>query len=66
MFANSSSLTLHGDGIWDALGYGYDIMGELYSTVNTFDAPIIDVSRFNTDYPNRITTPTYTYGHTVK
>ncbi|MFW0718121.1 MAC/perforin domain-containing protein [Pedobacter sp. N23S346] len=60
---NHKNLAIHGDGRWDLLGYGYDMTGELFASANASDAAIIDVDRFNTDYPNRINTPTDTYGY---
>jgi len=60
---NHKNLAIHGDGKWDLLGYGYDITGELFASANASDAAIIDVDRFNTDYPNRINTPTDTHGY---
>ncbi|MDQ0641811.1 hypothetical protein QF042_005376 [Pedobacter sp. W3I1] len=60
---NHNALAIHGDGKWDLLGYGYDMTGELFASSNASDAAIIDVDRFNTDYPNRINTPTDTYGY---
>lgn len=60
---NHKNLAIAGDGKWDLLGYGYDMTGELFASSNASDAAIIDVDRFNTDYPNRINTPTDTYGY---
>jgi len=63
LFSNKNNLAIHGDGTWDLLGYGYDITGELFASANASDAAIIDVAAFNSAYPNRINTPTDTYGY---
>lgn len=60
---NHKNLAIAGDGKWDLLGYGYDMTGELFSNGNASDAPVIDVDRFNTDYPNRINTPSDSHGY---
>jgi hypothetical protein len=60
---NHKNLAIQGDGEWDLLGYGYDMTGELFSSNSVSDAAIIDVGKFNADYPNRINTPTGTHGY---
>lgn len=42
-----------GDGLYDVLGYGYDVTGE-YANSSASRSMVIDVDRFKTDYPNRV------------
>ncbi|MDR6785981.1 hypothetical protein ABIE26_004549 [Pedobacter africanus] len=53
-----------GDGMWDLLGYGLDVTDDMQGQNSTSDAPIIDILRFKTDFPNSRTEITSTsYGY---
>jgi hypothetical protein len=42
-----------GDGMWDLLGYGLDVTGDMLNSSSISDAPIFDMNRFATDYLSR-------------
>lgn len=62
LLGNHKNLAVAGDGKWDLLGHGYDMTGELFERENASDVSIIDIDRFNLDYPGRIVTPTDSKG----
>ncbi|MFC5282701.1 hypothetical protein [Pedobacter alpinus] len=43
------------DGVWDVLGYGYDVTGD-YANINDTKLPIIDVTRLKSERPDVIGT----------
>lgn len=49
-----------GDGVWDRLGYGLDVTGDILRLNTTSDSPIFDVKRFANDNPTRIDVSTTT------
>lgn len=51
-----------GDGVWDRLGYGLDVTGDILRLNTTSDSPIFDVKRFANDNPTRIDVSTTTEG----
>jgi len=59
---NHQNLAIAGDGKWDLLGHGYDVMGEFLERTTASKVPVIDVDRFYADYPTKIVTPTDTKG----
>ena len=59
---NHENLAIAADGKWDLLGHGYDVTGELFARESASDVSIIDIDRFNSDYPGRIVTPTDSKG----
>ncbi|SDH32658.1 MAC/Perforin domain-containing protein [Pedobacter terrae] len=62
LIGNHKNLAIAGDGKWDLLGHGYDVTGELFERESASDVSIIDIDRFNIDYPGRIVTPTDSKG----
>ncbi|NCD70359.1 MAC/perforin domain-containing protein [Mucilaginibacter agri] len=44
-----------GDGLWDVLGYGYNVLGE-YANPNASTFKVLDIDRLQADYPDRVET----------
>lgn len=54
-----------GDGLYDLLGYAYDITGPLLENDNASDVPIIDVKKFANENPGKIDDPTSSKGDRI-
>ncbi|AIM38682.1 hypothetical protein KO02_19750 [Sphingobacterium sp. ML3W] len=70
---NANNQAAAGDGIYDVLGYGYDVTGEYLSLKSISYTPVLDMKRLATDHLDKINTPTtgsgdgrYFYGATAK
>ncbi|MCC8408980.1 MACPF domain-containing protein [Mucilaginibacter sp. UR6-1] len=50
-----------GDGVYDVLGYGYDVSGDYLSAVSV-KSPVLDIAKYERDFKSRIITGTPSYG----
>ncbi|QIK54958.1 MAC/Perforin domain protein [Dysgonomonas sp. HDW5B] len=50
-----------GDGLYDVLGYGYDVMGEYLHPLSVKN-PVLDVQKYKTDFASRLIVGTPTWG----
>lgn len=51
-----------GDGKYDALGYGYDATEEYLHPLSVRN-PVLDIGKYEHDFPNRVQTPSASYGY---
>lgn len=59
---NHNNLASAGDGLYDLLGYGYDVTGEYLALESASSGAVINVAAFKQAYPTRINMPTTTSG----
>lgn len=60
-FNTDAELRSAGDGLFDVLGYGYDVTGE-YLHPKSVKFKVLDIAKYNKDYPGRIDSGTPSWG----
>lgn len=62
LFSSKSSTRSSGDGLYDILGYGYDVTGEYLHPISV-KSPILNIERYNQDHSARIQLGTPSFGN---
>lgn len=62
LFPQSINTRAAGDGVYDVLGYGYDVTGE-YLHPMSVKSSVLDIAKYERDYKNRIVTGTSSFGY---